>query len=55
MATLVESLSRGEALGASLSLVAAQLDGVPEAEAAKNVTAWFSHAISSGLFSGIRS
>lgn len=55
MATLVESLSRGETLGASLSLVAAQLDDVPEAEAAKNVTSWFSHAVSSGLFSGIRS
>jgi hypothetical protein len=55
MATLVESLSRGETLGASLSLVAAQLDGVPEAEAAQNVTTWFSHAVSSGLFSGIRS
>jgi hypothetical protein len=55
MATLVESLSRGETLGASLSLVAAQLDGMPEAEAAQNVTTWFSHAVSSGLFSGIRS
>jgi hypothetical protein len=54
MATLVESLARGETLGASLSLVAAQLDGVPEAEAAQNVTTWFSHAVSSGLFSGIR-
>ena len=53
MATLVESLSRGETLGASLSLVAAQLGGVPEAEAAQNVTTWFSHAVSSGLFSGI--
>jgi hypothetical protein len=55
MATLVESLSHGDTLGASLSLVAAQLDGVPEAEAAQNVTTWFSHAVSSGLFSGIRS
>jgi hypothetical protein len=55
MAALVESLSRGETLGASLSLVAAQLDGVPEAEAARNVTTWFSHAVSSSLFSGIRS
>lgn len=55
MVTLVASLSRGETLGDSLSLVAAQLDGVPEAEAAQNVTAWFSHAVSSGLFSGIRS
>jgi len=55
MATLVEALSRGETLGDSLSLVAAQLDGVPEAEAARNVTTWFSHAVSSGLFSGIRS
>lgn len=55
MATLVESLSRGETLGASLSLVAAQLDDVPEAQAAQNVTSWFSHAVSSGLFSGIRS
>jgi hypothetical protein len=55
MATLVESLSRGQTLGASLSLVAAQLNGVPEAEAAQNVTTWFSHAVRSGLFSGIRS
>lgn len=55
MATLVESLSRGETLGASLSLVAAQLDGVTEAEAAQNVSTWFRHAVSSGLFSGIRS
>lgn len=55
MATLVDSLSRGETLGASLSLVAAKLDGVPEVQAAQNVTAWFSHAVSSGLFSGIRS
>jgi hypothetical protein len=55
MATLVESLSRGETLGDSLSRVAAQLDGVPEAEAAQNVTTWFRHAVSSGLFSGIRS
>jgi hypothetical protein len=55
MATLVASLSRGETLGASLSLVAAQLDGVSEAEAAQSVTTWFRHAVSSGLFSGIRS
>jgi len=55
MVALVEALSRGETLGESLSLVAAQLEGVPEAEAARNVTAWFSHAVSSGLFSGIRS
>jgi len=55
MAALIEALSGGETLGDSLSLVAAQLDGVPEAEAAQNVTTWFSHAISSGLFSGIRS
>lgn len=54
MLTLVESLSRGETLGASLSLVAAELEGVPEDEAARSVTSWFSHAISSGLFSGVR-
>ncbi len=55
MTALVEALSRGETLGTSLSLVAALLDGVPEAEAARNVTTWFSHAVSSGLFSGVRS
>jgi len=54
MVTLVESLSRGETLGASLSHVAAQLEGMPEAEAARMVTTWFSHAVSSGLFSGVR-
>jgi hypothetical protein len=54
MVTLVESLLRGETLGASLSLVAAHLEGEPEAEAARSVTTWFSHAVSSGLFSGIR-
>jgi hypothetical protein len=54
MVTLVDALSRGETLGASLSLVAAQLEGEPEAEAARSVTTWFSHAVSSGLFSGIR-
>ncbi len=53
MVTLVESLSRGETLGAALSLVAAELEGVPEAEAARSVTSWFSHAVSSGLFSGV--
>lgn len=55
MVTLVEALSRGETLDASLALVAAQLDSVPAAEAAQNVTNWFSHAVSSGLFSGVRS
>jgi hypothetical protein len=55
MVTLVEALSRGETLGASLELVASQLDGVSETEAAQNVTTWFSHAVSSGLFSGIES
>lgn len=55
MAALVDALSRDETLSAALSLVAAQLDGVPEAEAARNVTTWFSHAVSSGLFSGLRS
>jgi hypothetical protein len=54
MATLVEALSRGETLGASLALVAAELADVPEAEAAQSVTTWFSDAVSSGLFSGIR-
>jgi lipid-binding SYLF domain-containing protein len=54
MVTLVESLLRGETLGVSLSLVAAHLEGEPEAEAARSVTTWFSHAVSSGLFSGIR-
>lgn len=54
MVTIVESLSRGETLGASLSLVAAQLEGEPEAEVARSVTRWFSHAVSSGLFSGVR-
>jgi hypothetical protein len=54
MVTLVESLSRGETLDAALSLVAAQLEGVSEAEAARSVTSWFSHAVSSGLFSGVR-
>lgn len=53
MVSLVESLARGETLAASLSLVAAELEGVPEAEAARSVTSWFSHAISSGLFSGV--
>ena len=54
MVTLVESLSRGETLSASLALVAAQLADVAEAEAARSVTAWFGDAVSSGLFSGIR-
>jgi hypothetical protein len=54
MVALVESLSRSETLGASLELVAAQMGGVPEAEAARIVTTWFSQAVSSGLFSGIR-
>lgn len=54
MVTLVESLSRGETLGASLSLVAAQLSDLPEAEVARSVTSWFRHAVSSGLFSGVR-
>jgi hypothetical protein len=54
MVTLVEALSRGETLGASLSLVAAELGGEPEAEVARSVTTWFSQAVSSGLFSGIR-
>jgi hypothetical protein len=54
MMTLVEALSRGETLGASISLVAAELEGVPEAEAARSVTIWFSQAVSSGLFSRVR-
>jgi hypothetical protein len=54
MVTLVEALSRGDTLGASLSLVAAELQGLPEAEAARSVTTWFSQAVSSGLFSGVR-
>lgn len=53
MVTLVESLSRGETLGASLSVVAAQLEGEPEAEVARTVSTWFSHAVSSGMFSGV--
>lgn len=54
MVMLVESLSGGETLGASLSLVAGALGDLPEADAARSVTVWFSQAVSSGLFSGVR-
>jgi hypothetical protein len=54
MVLLVQSLSRGETLGAALSLVAEQLAAESEAEAARSVTTWFRHAVSSGLFSGVR-
>jgi hypothetical protein len=54
MAALVESLARGEALAASLSVVEKLLDDIPEADAARMVTGWFRHAVSSGLFSAAR-
>jgi hypothetical protein len=54
MLLLVEALSRGETLSAALSLVAEQLADESEAEAARSVTTWFRHAVSSGLFSGVR-
>jgi hypothetical protein len=55
MVMLVESLARGGTLGDSLSVAAAQLEGTPETEAGRTVTSWFRQAMSSGLFSGVRS
>jgi hypothetical protein len=54
MVLLVEALSRGDTLGTALALVAEQLAAESEAEAARKVSAWFSHAVSSGLFCGVR-
>lgn len=53
MATLLERLVAGDALGSALELAAGTMDGVPEDVLGQRLMTWFQGWVSGGLFTGI--